>query len=85
MQQSNQANSATTQSDLSHTLWYAFWCPHSVGSELVTRHQGRKVRPDAAKLEARILEWTRRGPQGGTTHWSNRRLAHSPPGCENIR
>ena len=34
---------------------------------LVARHQGRKVRPDAAKLEARILEWTRRGPQDGTT------------------
>ncbi len=28
LQQSNQANSATAQSDLSHTLWYPFWCPH---------------------------------------------------------
>ena len=44
-------------------------------SGLVARHQGRKVRPDAAKLEARILEWTRRGPRDGTTHWSSRRLA----------
>jgi len=26
-------------------------------------------------LEANILEWTRRGPQDGTTHWSSRRLA----------
>jgi Homeodomain-like domain-containing protein len=34
---------------------------------LVVRHQGRKVRRDAAKLEARILEWTRRGPQEGST------------------
>lgn len=42
---------------------------------LVARHQGRKVRPNAAKLEARILEWTRRGPQDGTTQWSSRRLA----------
>ena len=42
---------------------------------LEARHQGRKVRPEAAKLEARILEWTRRGPQDGTTHWSSRRLA----------
>ena len=42
---------------------------------LVARHQGRKVRPDAAKLEARILERTRRGPQDGTTQWSSRRLA----------
>ena len=42
---------------------------------LVARHQGRKVRPDAAKLEARILEWTRRGPPDGSTHWSSYRLA----------
>ena len=42
---------------------------------LVARHRGRKVRPTAAKLEARILECTRRGPQEGTTHWSSRRLA----------
>ena len=42
---------------------------------LIARHQGRKVRPEAAKLEARILEWTRRGPQDGTTQWSSRRLA----------
>jgi transposase len=42
---------------------------------LVARHQGRQVRRDAAKLEARILEWTRRGPQDGTTPWSSRRLA----------
>ena len=42
---------------------------------MVARHQGRNVRPDAAKLEARILERTRRSPQDGTTHWSSRRLA----------
>jgi len=29
----------------------------------------------AAKLEARILEWTRRGPDDGSTQWSSRRLA----------
>jgi transposase len=42
---------------------------------LVARHQGRTAAKDAAKLEARILEWTRRGPDDGATQWSSRRLA----------
>jgi transposase len=42
---------------------------------LVARHQGRAAAKGAAKLEARILEWTRRGPDDGTTQWSSRRLA----------
>lgn len=42
---------------------------------LVARHQGRVPSNGAAKLEARILEWTRRGPDDGTTQWSSRRLA----------
>lgn len=42
---------------------------------LVARHQGRTASKDAPKLEARILEWTRRGPDDGTTQWSSRRLA----------
>jgi transposase len=33
------------------------------------------VAKDAAAVEARILEWTRRGPDDGTTQWSCRRLA----------
>ena len=44
-------------------------------SGLVARHKGRAAAPGAAKLEARILEWTRRGPADGSTHWSSRRLA----------
>jgi transposase len=44
-------------------------------SGLVARHQGRTAANGAAKLEARILEWTRRGPDDGTTQWSSRRLA----------
>lgn len=44
-------------------------------SGLVARHQGRATAKDAPKLEARILEWTRRGPDDGTTQWSCRRLA----------
>jgi hypothetical protein len=31
MQRSNHANSATTQSNSSHTLWYPLWCPNLVG------------------------------------------------------
>ncbi len=42
---------------------------------LVARHLGRVAATGAAKLEARILEWTRRGPDDGSTHWSTRRLA----------
>ena len=42
---------------------------------LVARHPGRTAAKGAAKLEARILEWTRRGPDDGTTQWSCRRLA----------
>lgn len=42
---------------------------------LVARHQGRVAAKGAAKLAARILEWTRRGPDDGSTQWSTRRLA----------
>ena len=42
---------------------------------LVARHQGRAAAKGAAKLEARILDWTRREPDEGSTHWSSRRLA----------
>ena len=42
---------------------------------LVARHPGRTAAKGAARLEARILEWTRRGPDDGTTQWSSRRLA----------
>jgi transposase len=44
-------------------------------SGLAALHRGRAPRSDAAKLEARVLELTRRGPDDGTTHWSCRRLA----------
>jgi Homeodomain-like domain/DDE superfamily endonuclease len=44
-------------------------------SGLVVQHRGRKARANAAALEAKVLEWTRRGPDDGSTHWSSRRLA----------
>jgi transposase len=42
---------------------------------LYSRHEGRKAKVLSPKMEARILEWTRRRPTDGTTHWSTRRLA----------
>lgn len=42
---------------------------------LYSRHRGQPATVLTPKLEARILEWTRRGPPDGSTHWSTRRLA----------
>ena len=42
---------------------------------LHARHQGRKVEKRTPALEARILNWTRRRPTDGSTHWTTRRLA----------
>ena len=44
-------------------------------SGLVAQHRGRQASANAAALEAKVLEWTRRGPDDGSTHWSSRRLA----------
>jgi transposase len=43
---------------------------------LYSRHRGRPVEKRTPKLEARILEWTRRKPTDGSTHWSSRKLAN---------
>jgi transposase len=42
---------------------------------LFARHRGRRVEKRTPKLEAKILDWTRRPPNDGSTHWSSRRLA----------
>jgi transposase len=42
---------------------------------LYSRHCGQPTTVLTSKLEARILDLTRRGPQDGSTHWSTRRLA----------
>ncbi|MFN2398840.1 MAG: IS630 family transposase [Gemmatimonadaceae bacterium] len=42
---------------------------------LYVRHAGRPVQALMPKLEARILDATRRKPTDGSTHWSTRRLA----------
>lgn len=44
---------------------------------LYSRHCGQPARVLMPKLEARILELTRRGPKDGSTHWSTRRLGHA--------
>src|SRR5271167_3586223 len=41
------------------------------------RHQGRPVSKRTPRLEARILAWTRRPPDDGSTHWSSRKLARA--------
>ena len=41
---------------------------------LYSRHQGQAARRLTPKLEARILNATRKPPTDGTTHWSTRRL-----------
>ena len=40
-----------------------------------SRHRGQPATVLTPTLEARILDWTRRKPHDGTTHWSTRRLA----------
>jgi transposase len=42
---------------------------------LYVRHAGRPVSVVTPKVEARILDWTRKAPPDGSTHWSTRRLA----------
>lgn len=42
---------------------------------LYARHKGRAVEKRTPRLEAKILEWTRRTPPDGSTHWSTRKLA----------
>jgi transposase len=39
------------------------------------RHQGSRPRTLTPRLEGRILNWTRRPPPSGATHWSTRSLA----------
>src|SRR6266496_4027401 len=42
---------------------------------LYSRHPGRAVQKRTPRLEAHILNWTRRQPPDGSTHWSIRKLA----------
>jgi len=42
---------------------------------LYSRHCGRAVEKRTPRTEARILNWTRKPPPDGSTHWSSRKLA----------
>ena len=42
---------------------------------LYSRHAGRPRTSLTPRVEARILNWTRKKPTDGSTHWSTRRLA----------
>jgi len=42
---------------------------------LYVRHAGRPIEVLTPRMEARILNWTRKNPTDGSTHWSTRRLA----------
>ena len=55
-------------------LWRERYAAEGLGG-LYARHQGRQVKAESPALEARILDWTRRLPQDGSTHWSTRKLA----------
>lgn len=41
---------------------------------LYARHRGSEPAQHAAKVEARVLAWTRKAPADGSTHWSTRKL-----------
>ena len=42
---------------------------------LYGRHPGRPVEAASPALEAKILDYTRRSPKDGSTHWSTRKMA----------
>jgi transposase len=44
---------------------------------LYARHRGRAPGDDAARLEARVLAWTRKPPSDGSTQWSTRKLGEA--------
>jgi len=41
---------------------------------LYSRHRGRAADKNSAAVQARILDYTRRAPSDGATHWSTRKL-----------
>src|SRR5262245_19506842 len=42
---------------------------------MFARHRDRRIEKRTVKLEAKILEWTRRPPTDGSIHWSSHKLA----------
>ncbi|MDA2911551.1 IS630 family transposase [Nitrospiraceae bacterium AH_259_D15_M11_P09] len=60
-----------------HDSYIARWSARFAAERLAglySRHRGQPATVLTPKLEARILDLTRRGPQDGSTHWSTRRV-----------
>jgi transposase len=55
--------------------WKQRFLNEGVSGLLELRHPGQKPRVITPKLQARVLEATRRKPKDGSTHWSVRKLA----------
>jgi len=63
----------TTSPTISH--WRKRFLEGRIPGLTETRHPGRKATVITPKLQARVLEATRRKPKDGSTHWSVRKLA----------
>jgi transposase len=55
--------------------WKKRFVAERINGLIEVRHAGRKPSVITAKLQARVLEATRRKPKDGATHWSIRKLA----------
>ena len=63
----------TTAPTISH--WKKRFLQGRISGLTECRHPGRKATVITPKLQARVLEATRRKPKDGSTHWSVRKLA----------
>lgn len=63
----------TTAPTISH--WKRRFLEDRIDGLIATRHPGRKATVITPRLQARVLEATRRKPKDGSTHWSVRKLA----------
>ena len=57
------------------SLWKKRFLAEGVNGLIQQRHPGQKPTVITPKLQARVLEATRRKPKDGSTHWSVRKLA----------
>ena len=64
---------ATTAPTISH--WKKRLLEGGLAGLTESRHPGRKATVITPKLQARVLEATRRKPKDGSTHWTVRKLA----------
>lgn len=55
--------------------WKGRFLKERIDGLIETRHPGQKPSVITPKLQARVLEATRRKPRDGSTHWSVRKLA----------